>query len=656
MLVVRRAVALVTVSSLALLGIASLPATAVNADHGAVLVSPVPAAQTPHVMDGSVNAITQVGNRIVAAGTFTKVSPATTITDTSDDLNRSGIFAFDATTGAIDSSFDPNLGGTANSLDTDGTSVYVGGRFSSVSGNSDVSRVAKLSASGSLDPTFRAVPSAEVNEVVVRGGRVYIGGAFTTVRSGTVVSNRGALAALDPSTGAVLGAVDVPFTGSYDGRGATHIKRFDVTPDGSRLVAIGNFNTVGGLARSQIAMLDTSGATATVAGWATNRLDRAHNNCATNFDSFMRDLDISPDGTYFVLSTTGAFAGGAASGTMCDTTSRWEIASTGNEPSWTDYTGGDTTYGVAITGGAVYVGGHMRWQNNPYQADAAGPGAVARRGIAALDPVNGLPLSWNPGRERGLGAQAMFATSQGLWVGSDTAEFNYMPRGRIAFLPLRRGAGAIPAVAAATLPNDLFMAQGTSPGALLRRPVRASGAPSAAPSTVNTGTTTVDWSTLRGAFLLNGTLIYGLPDGGLHSRTFNKTTGALGAETTVDLHDDPDDGGRIPFAIADLTGLFYDTATHRIYYTVLGDARLFYRYFIPESLVVGAQTFVAETNGVSFASAAGTTLAGGRIIFGSSAKGTLSSAPFAGGRVTGAPKLLSIDGTWKSRAMFVPNS
>jgi hypothetical protein len=245
---------------------------------------------------------------------------------------------------------------------------------------------------------------------------------------------------------------------------------------------------VGGLPRVQVAVLDTSGPTATVAPWATNRYDRVHNQCAAVFDTFTRDIDFAPDGSYFVVSATGAFAGGASSGTMCDTVTRWETASTGNDPTWSDYTGGDTTYGVAVTGSAVYVGGHMRWENNPFQGDQAGPGAVPREGIAALDPVNGLPLSWNPGRSRGVGAQALFATAQGLWVGSDTTRIGRETHGRVAFLPLAGGT-TVPTVPAATLPGDLFVAQRTSAAAsnVLFR-VNAAGAP------VQAADGGVDWS------------------------------------------------------------------------------------------------------------------------------------------------------------------
>ena len=663
------------VTALVLAGaVTATPASAVNADHGNQVVSAVPASNTPHVMNGSVNAITQVGSKVVAGGTFTSVSPSGTYTNTADDVVRNGIFAFDATTGVIDPSFNPNLGGAVNSLSTDGTSVYAGGSFGSVGGSTAIKRLVKLTSAGSVVPGFSAVPSSSVNEVVYSKGRVFIGGGFKTVKSGTVTSTRAALAALDPTTGSVLGSVNVPFTGVYDPAlgGTTNVKRFDVSPDGSRLAAIGNFSTVGGLPRSQLAVLNTpTTGNASVSTWATNRYDAAHNDCSSSFDTFTRDIDFSPDGSYFVVSATGAFAGGAAKGTMCDTTSRWETASTGNDPTWIDYTGGDTTYGVAITGAAVYVGGHMRWQNNPFQGDQAGPGAVPREGIAALDPVNGLPLSWNPGRSRGVGAQALFATSTGLWVGSDTTQIGGKTHGRIAFMPLAGGT-TIPTVPAAQLPNNLFVAKPAAvPGAgtLQRRSVDANGAPTAASVTANT---TIDWSTLRGAFYLNGSLYYGLADGRFYVRTFDPSTtpAALGPQQSVNLYDDPDNGARIPWVpgctsttatgtcaagIAKLSGAFYDTATHRLYYTLSGDSHLYYRYFTPESRVVGAQAFVAVNNGVSFSTVSGMTYAGGRILYGSSTDGWLRSVTFGNGQVTGSPTVLSSDGTWLSTGMFVPN-
>ena len=217
------------------------------------------------------------------------------------------------------------------------------------------------------------------------------------------------------------------------------MKRFDVTSDGTRLAVVGNFTTISGQTRSQLALVDVSGPTAALTSFATDRFDHSHSRCSDSYDTYMRDVDFSPDGSFFVVTTTGGFDGGAVTGSLCDTSTRWETAQTTNDPSWAAYTGGDTTYGVAVTGDVVYLGGHMRWQNNPYQADQAGPGAVAREGIAALDVVNGVPISWNPGRERGAGAQALYATPAGLWVGSDTTQIGNQRRGRIAFLPIAGG-------------------------------------------------------------------------------------------------------------------------------------------------------------------------------------------------------------------------
>jgi hypothetical protein len=188
---------------------------------------------------------------------------------------------------------------------------------------------------------------------------------------------------------------------------------------------------------------------------------------------------------------------------------------------------------------------------------------------------------------------------------------------------------------------------------LLRRPLGTGATPVGLASTANTS---IDWAQLRGAFFLNGTLFYGLPDGGLYARTFDTSTGGLGTRQTVNLYDDPDTGQRIPFPVAQLTGMFYDTTTHRLYYTVAGDSRLYYRYFTPESQVIGAQTFVGSGGGVDFSAVGGMTLASGRILYGSTTDGFLRSVPFGKGAVTGSPSVVSSDGSWRDVALFVPNS
>jgi len=94
---------------------------------------------------------------------------------------------------------------------------------------------------------------------------------------------------------------------------------------------------------------------------------------------------------------------------------------------------------VAVTGAAVYVGGHQRYLDNPYGSDTkgAGPGAVSRVGIGAISPVTGKALPWNPTRSRGVGVRAFVATPNGLLVGSDTDQLGKEYHGRIGMFPLR---------------------------------------------------------------------------------------------------------------------------------------------------------------------------------------------------------------------------
>jgi hypothetical protein len=254
----------------------------------------------------------------------------------------------------------------------------------------------------------------------------------------------------------------VTFAGARSG-GELLVRKIDVSPRGGRLVALGNFTTVNGKRRPQLVVVSLSHRKAWVADWATSFFAPA---CNPIYHSYVRDLDISPDGTYIVVSTTGGLYG---PGSPCDLTARFELDArgAGQVPTWRDYAGGDTTYAVEVTGSAVYVGGHFQFQNDPFsRSDTGGPGAVPREGIAALDPLNGLPLSWNPGRTRGVGVFDMLATPSGLWVGSDTRYLGEEYHARLGFFPLR-GGSPVPSVAGQGLPADVYLA-GRSPQVLYR--------------------------------------------------------------------------------------------------------------------------------------------------------------------------------------------
>ncbi len=152
----------------------------------------------------------------------------------------------------------------------------------------------------------------------------------------------------------------------------------------------------------------------------------------------MRDVDFSPNGDYFVFVSTGFVpVSGGIDRDLCDATARFETNTTAPfRPTWINYTGGDTLHSVAATGAAVYVQGHQRWLDNPLGRDSAGPGAVSRPGIGAINSTTGKALSWNPTKGRDGGGRDFLVTSAGLWVASDGKFFRNEWRWGIAFCPL----------------------------------------------------------------------------------------------------------------------------------------------------------------------------------------------------------------------------
>ena len=645
------------------------PADAVQAPHPAV-VDAVPATATPAVRDGSVNAILQVGDRMVLAGTFTQASSAGSNTV----LTRKRILSFDPVTGVIDGAFAPDLGDYVETLlpGPTPTTVYAGGKFNDVNGQPRKGVVLLDLTTGATVGSF-APPylNGIVEDMALRNGQLLIAGTFTTIGN----SFRGGLASVDPTTGAVTDYLTASVTEhhNYNGtgvEGAVGVTRFDITPDGTRMILIGNFRKVDGQERRQIAMLDLTGPTAVLAtDWITNRF--ASPCRADLIDSWVRDIDISPDGSYFVVVGKGGFG----ADTLCDGASRWETAARGTDlqPTWIALTGGDTLLTVAITGAAVYVGGHQRWLNNALGANVPKPGAVPRPGLAALDPASGVPLSWNPGRNpRGIGTSALYATPAGLWMGSDTeyiGNFRYY-RPRLAFFPLT--AQNLPDYSVPTLPADVYfggplsasLGRGTpalQPDDLARRFFDGS-----APGTVNTlAAGARAWSQVRGAVLLGSTLFYGYSDGMLYRRSFDGST--LGPAQAIDPYNDPAwvdaktgkpgqtyRGVRPSFydEIADITGMVVQDG--RLYYTLNGDGNLYWRLWSPDSGTIHpVRNTVA---GPLIGPAAGLILSGDQLYVVKSTNGALRRWTLTGSGLSGRGRTVSgprIDGAdWRAHALF----
>jgi PKD repeat protein len=448
----RLQVLVVGVLALALLG---LPAAAQPIRHDRIVSGSVTSG-TPHALDGRVLAFAQVGTQMVVGGTFTQIQPW----NSQAVIDRPFLFAFNAATGVITSSFAPALDGWVESLEPapDGQSVFVGGQFRTVNGQ-EALRIARLRISdGSLMTGFQAGTNGKVNDIALSGGRLFLGGVFGTVNG----QARIALAAVHPDTGALDPDVDFEFANpnlNRRGLGNLAVRKIDLTPDGAQLVLIGNFGTIDGQRRHQVAILDVASRPAQLVDWHTERYRQ--DLCSNSFASYTNGMEVSPDGTYFAIGTTGAYR----ANTLCDTIARWNLGVTGSnlQPEWTDYSGGDTFWSVGASGAAVYAGGHNRWMNNPFAADRAGPGAVEREGLAALDPKNGVPFSWNPGRNLGVGVFDLYSRPDRLWVGSDTDRIaRWAYRGRLAAFPTQGGV-VVPAADPGPLPGDLF----TVPGAAL---------------------------------------------------------------------------------------------------------------------------------------------------------------------------------------------
>jgi hypothetical protein len=170
-------------------------------------------------------------------------------------------------------------------------------------------------------------------------------------------------------------------------------------------------------------MVDLGKKKATLDGWDATEFE---SHCDVGEPFYARSGAWSPNGKQVFFGTTGykpasgpGYATSDPRSGLCDAAVAFPTTAGHVAHLWINYTGCDSLYAAAADSSTAYFAGHERWADNPNGCDAAGPGAVSAPGVVGLGASNGV-VAYNPTRARGLGADDLLVTSQGLWVASDT--------------------------------------------------------------------------------------------------------------------------------------------------------------------------------------------------------------------------------------------
>ena len=258
---VKRVLAALLLSSTVALAVGSTPPAQASISQPAV-VSENPADTTPHIVlsdpSQDVRAFAQVGQTVYAGGLFNQVQDWARTTT----YARQNFVAFDRETGVV-SPLNLAFNGRVSAIEAtaDGTALFISGAFSKVNGITRRGLVKYDLVNNRIDPTFLPGNLRTVSDIKLANGAVIAAGNLA-----------GHVVALDPTTGANTGAIAITVAGVVNPNDETRVRHIAVSPDGTRLVATGNFATVNGQGRKRAFMLNL-GATATLSTWHAPRFD-----------------------------------------------------------------------------------------------------------------------------------------------------------------------------------------------------------------------------------------------------------------------------------------------------------------------------------------------------------------------------------------------
>jgi hypothetical protein len=405
--------ALQAVASPARQGNAGKPsALASGSGAGANLSSRV---STSWQTNGTVWAIASASHVVYVGGGFTSVRPPGDPQGTGE-VARTGLAAFNASTGALITTFDPDLTGipacsanspcgvTALAVSPDGSTLYVGGSFSGVNGSFRSFLAAFSTATGALLSTWKPAATGPVHAIAPSpdGQSVYLGGDFTKLDG----QGRPKAGAVSAATGALL-----PWAPALNGS----VTSLAVAPDGSRVLVGGYFTTFNGVTQQSIGSTDP--ATGASEPWAATIIPNQ-----TGCVSDVKDVIVSGSTAYVSAEGTGAgcFDGDFAA-RISDGSLVWQSDCLG------------ATQSVAIVNGWLYKGSHAHDcayapGGFPQVSNPIGKGWVVHR-LLTQSLTDGSVGHWTPNTNGNqLGPRVMATDGTQLFLGGDFTTVNKLPQ------------------------------------------------------------------------------------------------------------------------------------------------------------------------------------------------------------------------------------
>jgi hypothetical protein len=397
-----------------------------------------------------VDALAVSGRTVYAGGSFASIG----------GRPRTGVAALSAGTGKA-TAWDAKFSGSAvHSLAVSGGTIYVGGLLGPIGGKPrsgiaalDTTTAKATSWNPNVQGPLNGYNSSEVDAIAISGSTVYAGGRFTSIGG----RPRQGIAALDPITGRLTGwnpgAGKVDSVGSVDALAAS----------GKTVYASGDFNSIGGRPRNGIAALDATTGKATswnpgvtgggitvrglaasgrrvyVWGGFTSIGGQTRHGIAAINSSNGKATAWNPNamagahaGAVYSLAVSGqtVYAGGRFS--AIGGRQRRGIAAidatTGRATSWNPNASGNVS-DLVVSGNTVYVGGNF-----------TSIGSQPRNGIAALDAATGKATSWNPQTEPFSHVDALAIAGQTVYAGGHFDSIGGQARHGIAALDATTGA------------------------------------------------------------------------------------------------------------------------------------------------------------------------------------------------------------------------